>query len=93
MRTRTDGAGKHRSLCVALGLVLLAWVGLGKFPGPSGLIGGAGWLLLAATVLAAPSLIAGESRLPKRNRVLTLLCVGASLALVVSSVIIWAVAR
>lgn len=93
MKASADDPAKHRSLFLALGLALLAWAGMGKFPGPSGLIGAAGWLLLAATVLAAPSLAAVKPRLPERHRGLMLLSFGAALALVVGSVIVWSFAR
>ena len=93
MQTTAINSNKLQRLLLPLGLAVFAGMSVGEFPGTPGWVGGAGWLLLAATVFAAPSIVATAPRLPKRTGGLTILSSGVSLILIVTSVVIWANTR
>lgn len=86
-------SNKLQRLLLPLGLAVFAGMSVGEFPGTPGWVGGAGWLLLAATVFAAPSIASNAPQFSKRNGGLVVFSFGVSLALIVSSVVIWANVR
>lgn len=93
MGTSAVSSSKLRHLLLPLGLAVFACMSVGKFPGASGWIGGVGWLLLAATLFARNSIATIGPGLSKSKAGLTVLSLALSLALIVSSVVIWAGAR
>ena len=93
METSAVSSSNLRRLLVPLGLTVFACISVGKFPGAAGWIGGAGWLLLAATIFARPSTVVTSEGLSRPNGGLTVLSFALSLALIVGSVVVWAGAR
>ena len=73
-----------------IGLAVLACVSPGRFAGLSGWLGFAGFMLLAATLWASPTLYASKPRFPPGRQMLPAISFTAALLLIIASVVVWA---
>lgn len=91
MGTRVSPLQRHSSW-TALACAVLAFASLQKFPGLSGMLGRAGWIVIAYLVYRHPALLAAGEK-PWRQWRGPLIALGAALLLVIGSVVIWSLGR